>query len=122
MADRPSTSAARVGKPRTRSAHQTPHVVGSKVGRPKSKSAHTSKITESSKKTKAKKTDTKPTKQVKVVPPPEPRVLEIDSDNLDIKLPFHQEGLPDLPPVEPDQPNPPIEQQNQVVILPPFQG
>ena len=62
MADRPSISAARVGGPRTRSAHQTPHVVGSKVSRPRSKSAHTSKITDSSKNTKVKKTPMKPTK------------------------------------------------------------
>ena len=59
MADRPSTSASRVGRPRTRSVHQTPHVLGSKVGRPRSKSAHASKITESSKKTKVKKTPAK---------------------------------------------------------------
>ena len=31
MADRPSTSAARVGRPRTRSVHQTSCVVGSKL-------------------------------------------------------------------------------------------
>ena len=92
MADRPSTPASRVGRPRTRSAHQTSHllVVGSKVGRPRPKSAHASKITESSKKTKVKKTPAKPPKQVKVVPPPEPRVIEIDSDNSDIEFLFTQ--------------------------------
>ena len=121
MADRPSTSAARVGRPRTRSVHQTPHVVGSKVGRPMSKSAHSSKITDSSKKTKVKKTPVKPTKQVKIVPPPEPRVIEIESDNSDIEFPFHSKGLPGLPPVEPDQPNLPTGQQNQVANLPPIQ-
>ena len=102
MADKPSTSAARVGRPRTRSAHQTLHVVGSKVDRPRSKSAHASKITDSFKNTKVKKTPMKPTKQVKVVPLPEPRVIEIESDNSDVEFPFHQERLPDLPPVEPD--------------------
>ena len=58
MADRPSTSTLRVGRPRTKSAHQTPHVpLGKpKVGRPRSKSAHTSKVTDSSKKPKGKKT------------------------------------------------------------------
>ena len=83
MADRPSTSTSRVGRPRTRSVHQTPHVpvVKPKVGRPRSKSAHASKITESSKNTKVKKTPMKPPKQAKVVPLPEHRVIEIESDN-----------------------------------------
>ena len=102
MADRPSTSASRVGRPRTRSVHQTPHVVRSKVGRPRSKSAHASKITDTSKNAKVKKTPAKPPKQVKVVPPLEPRVIEIDSDNSDTEFPFHPERLPGLPPVEPD--------------------
>ena len=103
MADRPFTSASRVGRSRTRSAHQTSHLlaVGSKVGRPRSKSGHASKITDTSKKTKVKKTPAKP-KQVKVAPLPEPRVVEIDSDNSDIEFPFHPDRLPDLPPVEPD--------------------
>ena len=121
MADRPSTSASRVGRPR--SAHQTPSVlvVGSKVGRSRSKSAHASMITESSKKTKVQKTPTKPPKQVKVAPPLEARVKKIDSDNSDMEFPFHPERLSDHPPVEPDQPNPPTEQQNQEASLPPFQ-
>ena len=115
MADRPSTSASRVGRPRTGSAHQTPHVpvVKPKVGGPRSKSACASKITESSKNTKVKKTPAKPPKQVKVVPLLEPRVIEIESDNRDIEFPFHPERLPDLPPVEPDQPNLPPDYQNQ---------
>ena len=48
MADRPSTSTSRAGRPRTKSVHQTPCVpVGKpKVGRPKSKSAHASKADE----------------------------------------------------------------------------
>ena len=50
MAERPTTS--RVGKPRTRSAHQTPHVPSSKVGRPRSKSVQNPKVKESAKKTK----------------------------------------------------------------------
>ena len=123
MADRPSTSASRVGRLRSRSVHQTPcvPVVGTKVGRPRSKSAHASKITDSSKKTKLKKTPAK-LKQVKVGPPPESRVIEIDSDNSDIEFPFHPERLPDPPPVEPDQPDLPAEQQNQEVNPPLFKN
>ena len=91
MADRPSTSTSRVGRPRTRSAHQSPWVpvVKPKVGRPRCKSAHASKITDSFKNTKVKKTPGRPPKQVKVVPLPEERVIEIDSDNIDIEFPFH---------------------------------
>ena len=124
MADRPSTSTSRVGRPRTKSAHQTPRVpVGKpKVGRSRSKSANASKITDSSKNTKVKKTPGIPPKQVKVVPLPEHRVIiETDSDNSDIKFPFHPEGLPDLPLVEPDQPNLPADQPNQQANLPPNQ-
>ena len=114
MADRPSTSTSRVGRPRTRSVHQTPHVlvVKPKVGRPRSKSAHASKITDSSKNTKVKKIPGRPPKQVEVVPPPEQRVIEIDSDNSDIEFPFHPDRLPDLPPVELDQIHPPNQQVN----------
>ena len=54
MAERPATS--RVGRPRTRSAHQTPHIPSSKVGRPRSKSIQKPKAKESVKKN--------PTKQV----------------------------------------------------------
>ena len=114
MADRPSTSTSRVGRPRSRSVHQTPCVplVKPKVGRPRSKSAHASKITDSSKNTKVKKTPGRPPKQVKVVPSPEQKVIEIDSDNSDREFPFHPERLPDLPPVELDQINPPNQQVN----------
>ena len=57
MTDRPSPSTSRVGRPRTRSTHQSLQVlvVKPKVGRPRSKSAHASKITDSSKNTKVKK-------------------------------------------------------------------
>ena len=91
MADRPSTSAARVGRPRTRSVHQTPCIVRSKVGRPRSKSAHASKITDSSKNTKVNKTPVKPTKQVKGSSTARTRVIEIESDNSDIEFPFYPE-------------------------------
>ena len=83
MADRPSTSTSRVGRPKTKSAHQTPcePPTKPKVGRPRSKSAHTSKITDSSKDTKVKKMPDRPPKQVKVVLLPEHRVIEKDCDN-----------------------------------------
>ena len=117
MPDRPSTSASRVGRPRTRSAHQTPCVllVKPKVCRARCKSAHAGKITDSSKNTKVKKTPGRPPKQVKVVPLPEQRVIEIDSANSDIEFPFHPDRLPDLPPVELDQINPPNQQLNRQV-------
>ena len=110
-----STSTSRVGRPRTKSAHQTPcvPVVNPKVGRSRSKSAHASKITDSSKNTKVKKMPGRPPKQVTVVPLPEQRVIEIESDNSDIEFPFHPERLPDLPPIKPDQPNIPTDHQNQ---------
>ena len=107
MADRPSISTSIVGRPRTKSACQTPHVsVGKpKVGRPRSKSVHASKITDSSKKQKGKKTPGRPPKQVKVVPT-EKRVIEIDSDNSEeVEFSFYQLELPDLPPIEAEQPN-----------------
>ena len=64
MADRPSTSTSGVGRPRTMSVHQTLCVpLGKpKAGRPRSKSAHASKITDSSKKPKGKKTPGRPPK------------------------------------------------------------
>ena len=48
MADRPTASASRVGRPRMRSAHQTPCVP--KVGGPRSKSVYKSKVKDSAKK------------------------------------------------------------------------
>ena len=77
MADRLSTSTSRVGRPRTKSEHQTSCVLlgKPKVGRPRSKSAHASKVTESCKKPKGKKTSGRPPKQVKLV---EKKVIEID--------------------------------------------
>ena len=113
MADRPSTSTSRAGRPRTKSAHQTPCVpIGKpKVGRPRSKSAHASKVTESTKKPKGKKTPGRPPKQVKLIPT-EKRVIEIDSGNSEeVDFPFLQLELPDLPPMEAEQPNQ-VEQPN----------
>ena len=91
MADRPSTSTSRAGRPRMKSVHQTPHVPlrKLKVGRPRSKSAHASKVTESSKKPKGKKTPRRPPKQVKLIPT-ERKVIETDSDNTEeIDFPSH---------------------------------
>ena len=48
MADRPTTSASRVGRPKTRSAHQTPCVP--KVGGPRSKSVYKPTVKDSAKK------------------------------------------------------------------------
>ena len=93
--------------------HQTPCVpVGKpKVGRPRSKSAHTSKVTKSSKKTKGRKTPGRPPKQVNLI---ERKVIEIGSDNSkEVDFPFHQLELPDLPPMEAEQPNQ-VQQANQV--------
>ena len=122
MADRPST--LRQGRPKTRSVHQTPYelVVKPKVGRPRS--VYASKITDASKVIKVKKTPGRPPKQVKVVPQPEQRGIQIDSHNLDIEFPFYPDRLPDLPPVEPNQPNFPTDQpqQNQETSLPPNQA
>ena len=115
MSDRPFTSTSRAGRPRRQSAHQTSDVpLGKpKVGRPRSKSAHASKVTESSKKQKGKKTSGRPPKQVKLIPTVK-RVIEIDSDNSEeVDFPFHQLELPDLPPVEAEQPNQ-VEQSNEV--------
>ena len=114
MADRSSSSTSRAGRPRTTSVHQTqcvPLGAKPKVGRPRYKSAHASKTKESPKKPKGKKTPGRPPKQVKLI---EKRVIEIGSDNSEeVNFPFHQLELPDLPPVEAEQPNP-VEQPNQV--------
>ena len=82
MADRPSTSTSRVGRPRTKSVNQTPCLLVEKpkVVRPRSKCTFASKVTDSSKKHKGKRNPGRPPKQVKVVPI-EKRVIEIDSDN-----------------------------------------
>ena len=44
MADRPPVPASRVGRPRTRSIHQSLHVPAPKVGRPRSKSVYQPKV------------------------------------------------------------------------------
>ena len=42
-------------------------------------------------------------RQVRVISQPKPIVIDRDSDNSDLELPFHLAKLPDLPPVGPDQ-------------------
>ena len=44
MVDRPPAPASRVGRPRTRSVHPSPHVPAPKVGRPRSKSVFQPKV------------------------------------------------------------------------------
>ena len=113
MEDIPSTSTSGAGRPRTKSVQQTSCVrLGKpKVGRPRCKFAHASKVTESSKKPKGKKTPGRPPKQATLIVK---KVIEIDSDNSEeVDFPFHQLELPDLPPLEAEQPNK-VEQPNQV--------
>ena len=103
MADRPTTS--RVGRPRTRSVHQTPHAPSSKVGRPRSKSVQKPKAKESAKKTKW------------VVRP----ILQLDWDIVVVDWGFPVDQLPALPPIDLDQgpqlnpPNQPIDLQGEEV-------
>ena len=124
MADRPSASASRVGRPRTRSEHQTPHVpVAPKVGRPRSKSIFQSKVKDSTKKNLVKQ------KSVKATPPLEQDVIVV-IDPEDQKFPHPADQLPDLPLVElhevpnnnnpqPNQiPDPQLNPPNQPLDLP----
>ena len=113
MADRPSASASRVGRPRVRSAHQTPCVPSSKVGGPRSKSVYESEVKDSAKKT--------PTKQKLVRPTPplgQDVVVVIDPEDQEFPLPADQ--LPDLPLIEPEQvpnTNPQLNPPNQPLDL-----
>ena len=83
MADRPSTSASRVGRPRTRSAHQTLGIPSSKVGGPRSKSVYKFKVKDSAKKT--------PTKWKVVRPTPslgQDVVVVIDPEDQEFPFPI----------------------------------
>ena len=112
MADRPSTSASRVGKPRTRSVHQILHVPSSKVGGPRSKSVYKSKVKYSAKKAPAKQKSVRPT-------PPLDQDVVVVIDPKDQEFPLPADQLPDLPLVEPDQvPNPQLNPPNQLLDLP----
>ena len=120
MADKPHAPAPRVGRPRTKSAHQTPHAPAPKVSRPRSKSVHQTKTKE------PKKNPPKPN-PMKVTPPLEPRVIVVNSvDQPEKQVPLHPpmqpDQLPDIPSNQLDQlpnnppnqqPNPPAGQPNQ---------
>ena len=85
MADKPTTS--RVGRPRSRSASQTPKGT-TKVGRSRSKSAQKPKVKGSSKK------DATPAKRT--VRP----LLQIEQDTVQINTRQFGDQLPDLPPID----------------------
>ena len=85
MADKPTTS--RVGRPRSRSACQTPKGIA-KVGRPRSKSAQKPKVKGSSKKAAA------PAKRA--VRP----LFQIECDVVQVNIRQFGDQLPDLPPID----------------------
>ena len=103
MADKPTTS--RVGRPRSRSASQTPKGTA-KVGRPRSKSAQKPKVKGSSKKAAA------PTKRV--VRP----LLQFEWDTVQINTRQFGDQLPDLPPIDLKQFNITLNPPNQPQYLP----
>ena len=110
MADRPSTSASRVGRPRTRSVHQTPCVPSSKVGGPRSKLVYKSKVKDSAKKAPGKLKSVRPISSVD-----QDIVAVIDpEDQEDEEFPLSTGRLPDLPPLD-------LEQGNNIPINPPNQ-
>ena len=88
MADKPATS--RVGRPRSRSASQTPKGTA-KVGRPRSKSAQKPKVKGSSKKAAT------PTKRT--VRP----ILQFEWDVVQINTRQFGDQLPDLLPIDLEQ-------------------
>ena len=100
MVDRPSTSASRVGRPRTRSAHQLSHVSSSKVGGPRSKTVYKSKVKYSAKKAPAKQKLVRPTSPV------DQDVVVIDPENQEgQEFLLLTDRLPDLPPLYLEQGN-----------------
>ena len=103
MADKPTTS--RVGRPRSRSASQTPKGTAN-VGRPRLKSAQKPKVKGSSKKAAA------PTK--KAVKP----ILQFEWDVVQINTRQFGDQLPDLPPIDLEQDNIPLNPPNQPQNLP----
>ena len=103
MADKPTTS--RVGRPRSRSASQTPKGAA-KVGRPRSKSAQNPKAKGSSKKTAA------PAKR-SVRP-----ILQLEQDVVQTNQRQFQDQLPDLPHLDLEQDNKPLNPPNQPQDLP----
>ena len=103
MADKPTTS--RVGRPRSRSASQTPKGTA-KVGRPRSKSAQKPKVKGSSKKA------VTPTKRA--VRP----LLQLEWDAVQINTRQFGDQLPDLPPIDLEQDNVALNPPNQPQNLP----
>ena len=101
MADKPSTSASRVGRPGTRSEHLTPCVPSSKVGGPRSKSVYKSKVKDSAKKALPKQ------KSVRPIPSADQDVVVVidpeDKEEQEFLLPTDQ--LPDLPLLDLEQGN-----------------
>ena len=85
MADKPTTY--RVGRPRSRSASQTPKGTA-KIGRLRSKSAQKTKVKGSSKKAVA------PTKRA--VRP----LLQLEWDAVQVNIRHFGDQLPDLPPID----------------------
>ena len=112
--------ACRVGRPRTRSAHQTPHAPVPKVSRPRSKSVHQAKAKDSKK-------NLPKQNPVKVTPHLEPRVIVVNpvdqpEEQVPLNPPNQPNQLPDIPPNQPNQvpnnppnpqPNPPTGQPDQ---------
>ena len=103
MADKPTTS--RVGRPRSRSASQTPKGTA-KVGRPRSKSAQKPKVKGSSKKA--------ATPYKRSVRP----ILQIEWDAVQINPRQFGDQLPDLPPLDIEQDNITLNPPNQPQDLP----
>ena len=103
MADKPTTS--RVGRPRSRSASQTPKGTA-KVGKPRSKSAQKPKVKGSSKKAAT------PTKRaVRTILQFEWNMVQINTRQLGYQL-------PDLPPTDLEQDNINLNPPNQPQDLP----
>ena len=87
MADRPTASTCRVGRPRMRSTHQASHIPI--AGRPRSKSVQKSKVKESAMKNPTKQT-VRPIFQLQqdvVVIDPEDQDFPLPEDQLQILLP-----------------------------------
>ena len=103
MADKPTTS--RVGRPRSRSASQTPKGTA-KVGRPRSKSAQKPKVKGSSKKAAT------PTKRA--VRP----ILQFEWNMVQINTRQFGYQLPDLPPTDLEQDNINLNPPNRPQDLP----
>ena len=104
MADKPTTS--RVGRPRSRSASQTPKSAV-KVGRLRSKSAQKAKAEGLGKKTAT------PTKRA--VRP----ILQLEWDAVQAHQRHFVDQLPDLPPLDLEQDNIPLNPPNKSQDLPP---